>query len=196
MAPVSSFTIDVPEAQLVDLRERLRRTRWTDAVVDGWDQGADVRYVRELCMSWAEEFDWRAQEARLNGFPHRMARVDDVAIHFVHQRAGSHPVMPVLMLHGWPSSFLQMLPVVPMLADRFDLVIPSLPGFGFSGRPTRPGMSVRHIGELFHGLMTDVLGYERYGVRGSDLGAGVAQQMAIAHPDEVLGLHTGARRRG
>jgi len=82
MAPVSTFTIDVPEAQLVDLRERLRRTRWTDAVVDGWDQGADVRYVRELCMSWAEEFDWRAQEARLNGFPHRMAQVDDVAIHF------------------------------------------------------------------------------------------------------------------
>ena len=191
MGTVRSFRIRVPEEQLVDMRERLTRTRWPDAVVDGWDHGADVAYLRDLCASWVRDFDWRAQESRLNELPQFIAQVDDAAIHFVHYRHASATATPLLMLHGWPSSFLQMMPTAALLVGGFHLVVASLPGYGFSDRPTEPGMSVRRQGDLLHRLMVDELGYQRYGVRGSDLGAGVAQQMAIAHPDAVIGLHVG-----
>jgi len=196
------FTIDIPQATLDDLRARLARTRWPDEVAGaGWDYGTDLAYLRELTAYWGHGFDWRAQERRLNGYANFRAEVDGIGIHFIHERGRGTDTIPLLMLHGWPSSFVQMLPILPRLvdptahggeaADAFDVVIGSLPGYGFSDRPVERGMSVARMAPLFHRLMTEVLGYDRYAMRGGDLGAGVLSQMAIAYPDAIIGVHTG-----
>jgi pimeloyl-ACP methyl ester carboxylesterase len=186
---IEPFTIDVPEATLADLRERLGRTRWPDAVAGaGWDYGADVGYLRELCAYWADGFDWRAQETALNELPHHRAAVGGLNLHFIHRRAAREDATALLLLHGWPSSFLQMVKIMPLLDD-FHLVVPSLPGFGFSDRPTEPGMSVGAVADLFVELMRDRLGYEHYAIRASDLGAGIAPQMAMKDADAVTALH-------
>jgi pimeloyl-ACP methyl ester carboxylesterase len=176
------FRIDVPEAVLADLRDRLARTRWP-AVVEGvgWDRGTDPAYLRELVAYWADGFDWRKQEAALNELP--QFRAD--GLHFVHQ-AGSG--LPVLLLHGWPDSFLRYVKVLPLLAGH-PAVVPSLPGFGFSDPPTRPGRATwGPMAERMAALMTE-LGYERFVVSGGDIGAGVAQSLAALHPDRVVGVH-------
>lgn len=196
------FTIEIPHAMLDDLRERLRRTRWPDALEGAsWQYGIDQAYLQELVAYWQEGFDWRAQEARLNAFPQFRAEVGGFGIHFIHARGKGPNPTPLLMLHGWPSSFVQMLPIIPMLTDpaghggeadaSFDVVAASLPGYGFSDRPAEPGMSIGPMAELFHTLMTETLGYERYGVRSSDLGAGVSSQLALLAPDSLIGIHTG-----
>jgi pimeloyl-ACP methyl ester carboxylesterase len=196
------FTIAIPQATLNDLRDRIARTRWPDEVADaGWDYGTNRAYLRQLMDYWQREFDWRAQEARLNAFPQFRATVAGVGIHFIHARGTGPAPLPLLMLHGWPSSFVQMLKIIPLLADpsahggdpadSFDVIAASLPGYGFSDRPTARGMSVAKMADLFHTLLTEELGYARYAVRGSDLGAGVISQMALAHPEAVIGLHTG-----
>lgn len=195
-----AFTIAVPDVILVDLQERLARTRWPDQIPGtGWDYGADTAYLRDLAASWREGFDWRAQEAALNGFDQFRAEVDGVGIHFIHERgSGEHPI-PLLILHGWPSSFVQMTELIPLLTDPqthggeagdgFDVVVASLPGYGFSDIPAERGMSVARMAGLFHALMTDVLGYGRYAARGSDLGAGVITQLAVSHPAALIGVH-------
>ena len=196
------FTIEIPHAMLDDLRQRLTRTRWPDALDGvGWEYGIDQAYIQELVAYWRDGFDWRAQEARLNQLPQFRAVVDGVGIHFIRVRGQGPNPTPLLMLHGWPSSFVQMLPIIPLLTDpashggdanaSFDVVAASLPGYGFSDRPTAPGMSVGPMAELFHSLMTETLGYERYGVRSSDLGAGVSSQLALLAPDALIGVHTG-----
>jgi pimeloyl-ACP methyl ester carboxylesterase len=190
---VEPFEVKVPQAALDDLRERLAATRWPDEIRDaGWDYGANLGYVRELCEYWLEVFDWRAQEERINSFDHFRAEVDGFGIHFIHQRGGGENPVPLLVLHGWPGSFYQMLKVIPLLADpaaSFDVVVPSLPGYGFSDRPKERGMGASRTAELVHRLMTEELGYERYGTRASDLGAGVSQQLALSHPESLIGLH-------
>lgn len=194
------FEVKVPQDTLDDLRERLRKTRWPDEIRDaGWDYGANPGYMRQLCEYWMDDFDWRAQERRINSFDHFRAEVDGFGIHFIHERGKGENPAPLLALHGWPGSFYQMLKVIPLLtdpeahggdpADSFDVVVPSLPGYGFSDRPRERGMSASRVAELFHRLMTEELGYERYATRASDLGAGVSQQLALAHPDSLLGLH-------
>lgn len=199
---VQPFTIAIPQQTLDDLRDRLVRTRWPDEVANaGWDYGTNRAYLRQLMDYWQRGFDWRAQEARLNAFPQFRATVDGISIHFIHARGTGPNPMPLLMLHGWPSSFVQMLKIIPLLADpgahggdpadSFDVITASLPGYGFSDRPIARGMSVARTADLFHMLMTEELGYARYAVRGSDLGAGVISQMALAHPEMVIGLHTG-----
>jgi len=194
------FTVRIPQEILDDLRDRLARTRWPDEVEGaGWDYGANLDYMRELVGYWKDRFDWRAQERAMNRFSHHRARLDGFGLHFIRERGRGADSLPLLLLHGWPASFLQMLPITPLLADpvshggdaadAFDAIIPSLPGYGFSDRPAERGMTVARIAGLLHRLMTGELGYERYGIRGSDLGAGVAVQLALSHPDSVIGIH-------
>ncbi len=197
---VEHFEVKIPQATLDDLRERLAATRWTDEVEGaGWDYGTNLGYTKELCGYWQDGFDWRAQEERINSFANYRAEVDGFGIHFVHERGKGEDPTPLLLLHGWPSSFLQMLEIIPMLtdpaahggdsADSFDVVAASLPGFGFSDRPSEPGWGAYRIAELFVKLMTEELGYDRFAARASDLGAGVTKEIALAHPERVIGLH-------
>lgn len=194
------FVIDVADAVLDDLDERLERTRWPDQLPGtGWAYGTDTGYLRELVSYWQNDFDWRAQEAKLNEFEHYRARVGGMRIHFVHARSRDPDAIPLLLLHGWPSSFVQMLDIIPLLVDpqahglpskpAFNVVAASLPGFGFSDIPARPGVGFATSADLMAELMHDVLGYAQYGVRGSDLGGMVVRQMALRHPDQVIGVH-------
>jgi pimeloyl-ACP methyl ester carboxylesterase len=197
---VEPFRIDVPAAVLRDLDERLKRTRWPDQLPGtGWTYGADTAYLRELVSYWQSGYDWRAQERRLNAFEHFRAEIDGTLVHFVHARSRDPNAIPVLLLHGWPSTFVQMLDLVPLLTDpaahglpaapSFHVVAASLPGFGFSSIPTRPGVGFATSAELMAKLMHHELGYERYGVRGSDLGGVIVRQMALNHPEQVIGVH-------
>lgn len=200
---VKPFEIKVPQETLDDLRARLARTRFPDSVSGaGWDYGIDLDTLKQLVTYWHTEFDWRKQEQRLNQFPQFRVEIEGTGIHFIHIRGkGSHPI-PLLMLHGWPSSFVQMLDIIPLLTDpqayggsaddSFDVIVPSLPGYGFSDRPAERGMSAARIGDLLHQLMTEGLGYSRYAIRSSDLGAGAARQIALTHPEAIIGAHTSA----
>lgn len=176
------FRIDVPDTVLADLRERLGRTRWP-AVVEGigWDRGTDPAFLRELLAYWADGFDWRAREAVLNELPHFRTG----GLHFVHETGTG---LPLLLLHGWPDSFLRYVRVLPLLADH-PVVVPSLPGFGFSDPPRRTGLSTRPaMAERLAWLMAE-LGYDRYVVSGGDIGSATAEALARAHPDRIAGVH-------
>jgi pimeloyl-ACP methyl ester carboxylesterase len=196
--PVEPFTIHVAEEVLADLRARVRNTRWPDEAPGApWEQGTDLRYLRRLLAYWADGFDWRARERELNCFAHFRAELDDVPIHLVHERARRGQGIPLILGHGWPSAFTELLPLVPLLTDpaahgidgpAFDLVIPSLPGYGFSARPGRTGVNYRCVAGLWHRLMRR-LGYRRYAAAGGDFGAGVATVMALDDPDAVIGIH-------
>ena len=193
---VSPFTVQVPDQVLSDLRARIRNTRWPPGAPGReWEQGTDLEYLKDLLGYWADGFDWRAQERELNRFKHFRAEIDGVAIHFVHERARRGKGVPIILTHGWPSVFIELLPLVPLLSDprahgidgpAFDLVIPSLPGYGFSGRPARA--NYRSVAALWHRLMGG-LGYERYGAGGGDFGAGVTTLMALDEPRRMIGIH-------
>jgi pimeloyl-ACP methyl ester carboxylesterase len=192
------FTIAVTDEVLADLRRRILATRWPDeAPGTGWAQGTDREYLREVLAYWAEGFDWRAQERTLNLFAHYRIELDGVRIHFVHQAARNGHGIPIVLTHGWPSAFVELLSLVPLLTDpvahgidgpAFDVVVPSLPGYGFSDRPAREGVTTRYTAGLWHRLMA-ALGYERYGAQGGDFGAAVATHMALTGPGHLLGLH-------
>jgi pimeloyl-ACP methyl ester carboxylesterase len=196
--PIESFSIRVAEPVLTDLQRRLRGTRWPDASpAQPWEHGADLHYMKALVTYWAEQFDWRAQERDLNRFAHFGATIDGVRIHFVHERARRERGIPLILTHGWPSAFVELLPLVPLLTDpeahgidspAFDLVIPSLPGYGYSERPFHTRVTYRYVARLWHRLMQG-LGYRRYGAGGGDFGAGVATFMALDEPGPLLGLH-------
>jgi pimeloyl-ACP methyl ester carboxylesterase len=195
---IEPFSVQVDEEILSDLRARLHRTRWPHpAPGAAWGQGTDLEYLRRLLAYWADEFDWRAQERELNRFDHFRADLDGVRIHFVYQRARHGHGMPLILTHGWPSTFVELLSLVPLLTDpqgygsngpAFDVVIPSLPGYGFSERPARTGVNYRCVAALWHRLMRG-LGYERYGAQGGDFGAGVATYMALDDPEPMIGIH-------
>jgi hypothetical protein len=170
---IEPFSIRIEDDVLSDLRARIRQTRWPDpAVGAAWEQGTDLEYLRGILEYWSDGFDWAAQEQGLNMFRHFRAEVDGIRIHFVHERARRGEGIPLILTHGWPSTFLELLPLVPFLTDpeahrnagpAFDVVIPSLPGYGFSERPAR--VNYRSIGKLWHRLMRG-LGYARYGAGG------------------------------
>lgn len=203
---IQPFTIHVPQSVLDDLSDRLARTRWPDEVEGaGWEYGSNLEYLRELVDYWRTKFDWRAQERALNRFAHFRAEIDGLGIHFIHERGKGENPMPIMLLHGWPATFQQMQKIIPLLTDpeshggdavdSFDVIVPSLIGYGFSDRPKERGISVFRIGDLFARLMRE-LGYRRFAVRASDLGTGVALQFGLAYPDSVIGLHlSGANPR-
>jgi pimeloyl-ACP methyl ester carboxylesterase len=187
---------------LDDLRERIRRTRWPDRVAgSGWDSGADLEYVRSLLATWVGEFDWREQERKLNLLPHYRAEVDGVRIHFVHERGNGPAPLPIVLTHGFPSSFLEHLELLPLLADpathggraedAFDVVVASLPGYGFSD-PLPGPMLETTVADIWCRLMRDGLGYTRFGAHGSDVGSGVTIELGLRHPDELIGIHLSA----
>jgi pimeloyl-ACP methyl ester carboxylesterase len=198
--PVEKFTIAVPDEVLADLRERLARTRLPGEVRDsGWGYGTNLAYLKELIEYWRTRYDWRKHERDLNAFSHHKVRINDCAIHFIHQPgAGPNPT-PLLLLHGWPGSIAEFQQIIPMLTDparhggdardAFTVVAPSLPGYGFSDDPEVPGMKVEPIADIFHELMTQVLGYQRFGVQGGDWGAIIASRVGHAHPKDVIGVH-------
>jgi pimeloyl-ACP methyl ester carboxylesterase len=197
---VESFRISVPDAVLEDLRERLGRTRWPDEIEGAaWEYGTSLPHLQELVEYWRTSFDWRAQEQRLNAFHHFRARLDGLAIHFIRERGRGPRPMPLIVTHGWPSTFFQMAKLIPLLADpgahgsdpedAFDVIVPSLPGCGFSERPTKRGMSKTRIASLWTKLMTEALGYDRFGAQGGDIGSGVTAWLAFDHPDRVVGIH-------
>ena len=196
---IDSFVVDVPQAILDDLRDRLARTRWPDEVEDaGWDYGANLAYMRALVEHWRTRFDWRAQERAMNALPHFRADVEGIGIHLIHMRGRGPAPLPLLITHGWPSSFVEMLALVPLLADpaahggdptdAFDVIVPSIPGFGFSDRPGR-GMTRSRVAGLFARLM-DGLGYARYAVHGNDIGAVINGWLALDAPERIIALHT------
>lgn len=193
---VTAFEIAIPDKDVQQLKDRLRSTRWTDAVNEAsWKYGASLPYMKSLVNYWYKDFDWKNQQKRLNQFDHYKADIDGVQVHFIHQAGQGSSSTPIVLLHGWPSSFVQMLDIIPLLTKpdarghSFDVIVPSLPGYGFSDRPTDRGFNVYKMAELLHTLMTEKLGYESFLLRASDIGAGVAKEWAIAHPKQVIGLH-------
>jgi len=196
--PITPFSIHVEAEVLADLRARIHQTRWPDQLPGmGWEQGTELDFLRQMLGYWADAFDWRAQERALNTFHHFRAELDGVRIHFIHERAPAGQGIPLILTHGWPSTFVELLPLVPLLTapaahgiagPAFDVVIPSLPGYGFSERPARTGVTYRSTAGLWHRLMRG-LGYARYGAGGGDFGAGVATFMALDDPTPVIGLH-------
>ena len=187
------FTIAIDDAALADLRARLAATRFPDAVAGGWDYGTDPDYLRGLVAHWGGAFDWRTAERRLNSAPQFTDEIDGERVHFIHARGTGGRRVPILLANGWPSNFVELLPLIPLLtAERdgvsFDVVIPSLQGFGFSGRPTAPGMNLSRMSGLWAELMTR-LGYERFLTSGSDLGAGVVLALIRNCPDRMIGAH-------
>ncbi len=196
---VRPHRIEVPDEVLADLRDRLTRTRWPEPVPgQGWSYGADVAVVRSLCERWID-FDWRAQEARLNALPHHLVEIDGVDLHFWHVPGRGPAPTPLLLLHGWPGSPIEFAETIGPLsdpgahggdpADAFDVVVGTLPGFGFGGRPREPGWGLTRMANAFHTLMTEALGHERYGVQGGDIGGLVAARMGSLHPDAIIGIH-------
>jgi pimeloyl-ACP methyl ester carboxylesterase len=195
---VEPFTVTVSDAVLADLRARIRNTRWPGPAPGApWVQGTELGYLQDLLAYWAGGFDWRKQERWLNTFNHFRAEIDGTRVHFVHERARSGHGIPLILTHGWPSCFADYLPVVPFLTDPaahgiggpgFDVVIPSLPGYGFSERPDRTGVSSRYTATLWHRLMRG-LGYWRYGAQGGDFGSAVTTFMALDDPAPMLGIH-------
>ena len=198
---LQSFTIAIPQAILDDVQSSLARTHWPDEAENaGWAYGTNLGYLKELVDYWQHSYDWRAQEARLNQLAHFQADIDGSRMHFIHVRGKGPNPTPLLLIHGWPDSFYRFYKVIPMLTDpasfggnaldSFDVIVPSLPGFGFSDRPhVAGGMKSLRSAELLSKLMQEVLGYQRYAVAGGDIGSRVTRLLALAHPEQVVGMH-------
>jgi pimeloyl-ACP methyl ester carboxylesterase len=196
---VIPFRIDIPDVDLDDLRQRLRLTRWPEAeTVDDWSQGIPLDYLRRLCAYWLEHYDWRAAEARLNRFPQFRTEIDGLPIHFIHARSPHEGALPLVMTHGWPGSIVEFHKVIEPLtdpvrhggiaADAFHLVCPSLPGYGFSGKPASTGWGIERTADAWDTLMTR-LGYPRYAAQGGDWGAQVSTAMGMRNPGRLTGIH-------
>jgi pimeloyl-ACP methyl ester carboxylesterase len=189
MTEIREFHIAVDEADIEELRFRLARTRWTDQVPEAGSRYGDaVADVQELARYWAEDFDWRAVERTLNAFPQFITEIDGTDVHFLHVRSDNPDALPLLMIHGWPGSVLEFVDVVEHLRGDFHLVIPSIPGFAFSGPTTQTGWHSGRIARAFAELMAR-LGYERYGVHGNDAGSIIAPEVGRAAPEHVVGVH-------
>jgi pimeloyl-ACP methyl ester carboxylesterase len=189
---VVPFTIDVADEVLDDLRRRLHDTRWPEAeTVDDWSQGIPLAYVQDVCGYWADTYDWRAREAALNRFDQFTTEIDGLGLHFVHQRSDDPDALPLLITHGWPGSVVEFHKVIEPLTsspNAFHVVAPSLPGFGFSGKPTEPGWGVDKIADVFARLMAR-LGYDRYVAQGGDWGSAVTTAVGATDSDHCAAIH-------
>jgi pimeloyl-ACP methyl ester carboxylesterase len=190
---ITPFKAAVPQDILDDLKFRLKHTRWPDELSgSGWSYGADLSYMKELADYWQSKFDWRQIENKINAYPNFIAEIDGHQIHFIHIKGKGKQSLPLLITHGWPGSFLEMMKLIPLLTEEpdhsFDLIIPSVPGFGFSGKITQPGCNSTYVADLWHQLMTG-LGYDKYGAQGGDIGSGISSWLALRYPTNVIGLH-------
>ena len=194
-----AFNLDIPEDVLTDLRQRLANTRWSHQIAGtGWNAGTDRDYLKDLLDYWQNRYDWRKHERALNQFAHFKTEVDDVGIHFIHVRGKGPNPFPLILTHGYPDSSYRFSKIIPMLTDpesfggraedAFDVVVPDLPGYGFSDKPTRHGTIFR-VNDLWARLMTDELGYRRFGAHGGDWGSTVTEQLARSHPKSVVAIH-------
>jgi pimeloyl-ACP methyl ester carboxylesterase len=198
-AEITPFRIEVPDDVLDDLRARLRRTRWPEAeTVDDWSQGIPLAYVQDLCRYWTDDYDWRKSEARLNAFPQFKTTIDGLSIHFIHVRSPHPDARPLIITHGWPGSIVEFHKVIGPLTDpeahggdsrdAFHVVCPSLPGYGFSDKPTGEGWGVRRIAQAWAELMAR-LGYERYAAQGGDWGAAVTTFLGQLDIEHAVAIH-------
>ncbi|MBQ0797193.1 epoxide hydrolase [Zhongshania sp.] len=196
---IKPFRVDIPQSQLDDLKARLANTRWPDAeTVDDWSQGAPLNAVKSLCKYWQHSYDWRRCEQELNAHPQFTTEIDGLDIHFLHIRSPHDNALPMLMTHGWPGSVLEFMQVIAPLTnptahggsakDAFHLVIPSLPGYGFSGKPSATGWGLERIAQAWITLMAR-LGYSKYVAQGGDWGSGVTTAIARIEPPECLAIH-------
>ncbi|MEV0585097.1 epoxide hydrolase family protein [Nonomuraea sp. NPDC050310] len=186
---IRDFQVSIPQADLDDLRDRLRRTRWgTEIPGQGWSRGVPVDYLKRVAAYWADGFDWRAMEARLNELPQFVTEIDGQDIHFAHIRSADPDAVPLLLAHDWPASYVVFLPIVELLSEHFHLVIPNVPGVAFSGPLTEAGWNTGRISAAFLELM-DRLGYPRFGVQGQGGGAWYAVEMGRLAPERVIGAH-------
>lgn len=193
---VKPFKVNISSAAIADLKSRIHETRWPDEVKDaGWAYGTNLGYLKELSAYWQTGYDWKQHESELNLLNQYTVTINGSTIHFVYEKGKGKNSTPIVLLHGWPSSFLQMRKIIPLLTradangNSFDVIVPSLPGYGFSGIPQEKGMTVFAMAELLQTLMTEKLGYQRFMLRGSDIGAGVAKEWSISHPANIMGLH-------
>jgi len=195
---IERFEPEYSAAAVDDLRERLKRTRWPEVIPDsGWEYGTDSAFLHDICAYWGETFDWKDQLARIAAFPHFKFASKGPDIHFIQVRGKGPAPIPLVITHGWPGSFLEMLKIIPMLADpesfgagagdSFDVIVPSLPGYGYSGKPGR-GMNAFTVASLWADLMAE-LGYKRFAAHGGDIGAGVTTALGLRHPSRMIGIH-------
>ena len=194
------YHIEITQTALNDLQERLHRTRWPDEVQHAaWDYGVPLDFIRSLALYWETSFDWRVQEQRINTFHNYRVKLNGIGIHFVYERGDGPNPMPLLITHGWPSSFLEMLDIIPLLtnpaqfggdsADAFDVIVPSIPGYGFSDRPRQRGFSYPDIAKLWIKLM-ETLGYPRFSAHAHDYGAAIMTRVNVHHAARLIGYHT------
>jgi pimeloyl-ACP methyl ester carboxylesterase len=190
---IQSFSVHISQSVLDDLRSRISNTRWPDEIAgSGWKFGSGLTYMQELAGYWQQKFDWRKVEDEINAYPNFIADIEGYKIHFLHIRGAGRKSFPLIITHGWPGSFLEMMKLIPWLTHdpvfSFDLVIPSMPGYGFSQRITQPGCNTRLIADLWYKLMLE-LGYKTFGAQGGDFGAGVSTLLGLRYPQEVKGIH-------
>ena len=190
---ITTFKCNIPQYHIDNLKSRISQTRWTDEIKNsGWQYGASLSYMKELADHWINEFDWRKIENEINQYPNYIAEIDGIKIHFLHIKGNGKKSLPLIITHGWPGSFFEMMKLIPLLTKNspfsFDLIIPSIPGFGFSEKITAPGCNLWFIADLWSKLIKE-LGYEKVFLQGGDLGAGISIALALRHPDKVLGLH-------
>jgi pimeloyl-ACP methyl ester carboxylesterase len=185
---------------LDDLKYRLDHVRWPDQIAGtSWERGTEIGYLQTLVSYWREQFDWRKQETELNCFSQFRCNIDGINIHFVHERGKGPNPIPIILTHGWPDSYIRYQKIIPLLTDparhggdpedSFDVIVPSLPGFGFSGRPAQSGVNNFRVSELWAKLMTEELGYSKFAAAGGDVGSGVTRYLALNHPEILIGIH-------
>ncbi|MDF2926926.1 MAG: putative epoxide hydrolase [Paenibacillaceae bacterium] len=197
---VEPFHIHVSDEILDDLQYRLHHTRWPEQLEDqGWERGTELSFLKSLVAYWRDHYDWRAQEAWLNLFSQFRCNIEGIDVHFVHERGKGPNPLPIILTHGWPDSYLRYQKIIPLLTDpanhggdpgdSFDVIVPSLPGFGFSGRANRPGVNNEYVSGIWAQLMTKELGYPKFAAAGGDMGSGVTRYLAANHPELLTGIH-------
>lgn len=190
------FKIVIPKFDIADLKQRLAETRWPGEIPgSAWQFGTDLNYLKELCTYWQQGFDWGKQENFLNQFHHFKTNFDSQNLHFIYEKGRGTKNLPLLLIHGWPDSFYRFVKIIPLLTEpdadgfAFDVIAPSIPGFGFSDKPNRPGTNRKKIAALFHRLMTEELHYKQFFIQGGDWGGSLAQQMGLSFGNAIRAIH-------
>ena len=198
---ITNFDISVEKSTIDRLRDRLINTRYPDEITgSGWNYGTNLSYLKELVQYWYSDFNWHKQQSLINSFSNFRTTVDDINIHFIHEKGKGPDPLPLILTHGWPGTFFEMYKVIPMLTDpqrfggdpedSFDVVVPSMPGYGFSDASPKGGLDPLTVADMWSTLMSDNLGYSRFGAQGGDWGARVTAKLGLSHSDKVIGIHT------